>query len=70
MENHYGKYNKDRYTTLLIKKELKEKLKLIIVNCGRKLSYPQSLDFLIDYYNNNELDKKNIDNLFNDENNC
>ena len=65
MNEHYEKYNKDRYTTLLIKNELKEKLKMIIVESGSKLSYPQSLEFLIDYYNKSESDKKNIENLFN-----
>jgi hypothetical protein len=66
MNEHYGKYNKAKYTTLLIKKELKDRLKSVIVESGKKLSYPASLEFLIDYYNQGQLDKKNVENLFND----
>lgn len=52
-------YEKNNFTTLMIKKELKNKLEDVILNQSRKMSYPQVLEMLIDYYWTNEDKIKN-----------
>lgn len=67
MNRHYEKYNKVDYTSILLKRSIKFELESIIQFQEKKMSYPQVIKMLIDYYNTNERDKNNIEKLFNDE---
>jgi len=53
------KYNRDNFTTLMIKKDLKQKLEEVAMRQNVKLSYPQVINMLIDYYYENEDKIKN-----------
>jgi hypothetical protein len=44
----------ENFTTLMIKKELKNELEQIAMLQSIKLSYPQVIKMLIDYYHTNE----------------
>ena len=43
----------NKYTTILIKKELKEKMKQAIIDMNIKISYPQLIEILLENYNKN-----------------
>lgn len=47
----------DKYKSIQIKKELKEKMDITIIKIGKKLSYSQLIQYLIDKYNNEYVDK-------------
>ncbi len=48
-----NKSRNDKYKTLLIKKEIKDKLDVVTKDIG-KSSYSQILDFLTDFYHQNK----------------
>ena len=50
---------KGLFTSLMIKKDLKNKLEDLAMRQSRKMSYPQVIDMLIDYYYENEDKIKN-----------
>jgi hypothetical protein len=54
----------ENFTTLMIKKELKNELEQIAMLQSIKLSYPQVIKMLINYYHTNEC--KNQNELFKD----
>jgi hypothetical protein len=60
------KYDRSKFTSLMIKKELKNKLEDLTILQSKKMSYPQVIEMLIDYYYENEDNIKNQ--LFNENN--
>jgi len=59
-------YDRSKFTSLMIKKDLKNKLEDLAMHQSKKMSYPQVIEMLIDYYYENEDKIKNQ--LFNENN--
>jgi hypothetical protein len=59
-------YNRENFTSLMIKKELKYELEQIATMQTKKMTYPQILKMLINYYYEGEDKIKNE--LFNENN--
>ena len=51
--NTYSKHLKENYTTLFVRRDLKKRLADCSTSTGIKMSYPETIDYLIQFYNEN-----------------